>query len=101
MELRYASKQLERRCTRQAEMVKAYGAERAKKIRLRLDDLRAAAEMADLLRMGGKWEALKADRQGEWSGRLTANWRIIVTPVAGAIAAATVLVIEIEDYHKR
>lgn len=82
-------------------MVTAYGAERAKKIRLRLDDLRAAAEMADLSQMGGKWEALKADRQGEWSGRLTANWRIIVAPVTETPATATVLVITIEDYHKR
>lgn len=97
MDLRYASKQLEKRCTRRAEMVKAYGAERAKKLRLRLDDLRVATEMADLLLMGGKWEALTGDRQGEWSGRLTANWRIIVKPAAGA--TATVLVIEIVDYH--
>lgn len=101
MDLRYASKQLEKRCTQQAEMVKAYGAERAKKLRLRLDDLRAAAEMADLLQMGGRWEELSGNRSGQWSGRLTTNWRIIVTPAAGSIVTATVLVIEIVDYHKR
>ena len=59
-------------------MQKSLGAERAKKLQLRLDDLRAAEKMADLLQMTGKWEELKADRAGQWSARLTGNWRLIV-----------------------
>lgn len=97
MELRYATRDLERICSDARRMQKALGAERAKKLQLRLDDLRAAEKMADLLQMTGKWEELKADRAGQWSARLTGNWRLIVCPVQGR--ELTVLVIEIVDYH--
>ena len=36
--------------------------------------------MADLLLGTGRWEELKADRAGQWSARLTGNWRLIVEP---------------------
>ena len=97
MELSYASRDLERICTDARRMQKSLGAERAKKLRLRLDDLRAAEKMDDLLQMAGKWEELKADRAGQWSGRLTGNWRLIVQPEEGD--EVTVLVVEIVDYH--
>ncbi|MDJ1371675.1 type II toxin-antitoxin system RelE/ParE family toxin [Gulosibacter molinativorax] len=98
MELRYADNELERRCTDARHMQRKLGAQVAKALRLRLDELRNAAEMSDLLFFAGRWEELKGDRAGQWSGRLTANWRLIVSPDDGAI---TVLVIEITDYHKR
>jgi len=79
-------------------MQKSLGAERAKKLQLRLDDLRAAEKMADLLQMTGHWEELKADRAGQWSARLSGNWRLIVEPDEEDDEIA-VLVIEIVDYH--
>jgi len=95
MELWYATSELERQCTDSRYMQRKLGAERSKRLRLRLDDLIAAVSMADLLVMAGKWEELKADRAGQWSGRLSGNWRLIVEPEASGM----VLVVEIVDYH--
>lgn len=98
MELRYADNELERRCTDGRHMQRKLGAQVAKALRLRVNELRRADEMGDLLFFAGRWEELTGDRAGQWSGRLTANWRLIVKPDNGTI---TVLVVEIIDYHKR
>ena len=97
MQLRYATRDLERICTDARRMQRVLGAERAKKLRLRLNDLRAAERMSDLLLMTGKWEELRADRAGQWSARLTGNWRLIVRPEEED--GTTVLIVEIVDYH--
>ena len=54
MELRYADRELERQCTEGRYMQRKLGAQRAKALRLRLDELRRAEELADLLFFGGK-----------------------------------------------
>ena len=71
MELRYADRELERQCTEDRYMQRKLGAQRAKALRLRLDELRRAEELADLLFFGGKWEELKGDRASPsfWSAR--------------------------------
>ena len=97
MELRYGDNELERQCTDARYMQRKLGAQRAKALKLRLDELRRVGELGDLLFIAGKWEAMKADRSGQWSGRLTGNWRVIVRPLSEAVA--TVEVIEIVDYH--
>lgn len=78
-------------------MQKKLGADVAKKLQLRITELIRVEEMADLLVGTGKWEQLKGDRSGQWSARLTANWRLIVQPEEGDRVA--VLVVEIVDYH--
>lgn len=97
MELRYADNELERQCTDRRYMQRKLGAQRAKALRLRLDELRRVTELADLLFIAGKWEELKGDRTGQWSGRLTANWRLIIEPDQTTITI--VLIREIVDYH--
>lgn len=97
MELRYADKELERQCTEARYMQRKLGAQRAKALRLRLNELRRVGELGDLLLIAGKWEELKGDRVGQWSGRLSANWRVIVEPDGTTITV--VLVREIVDYH--
>lgn len=98
MELRYASNELERQCTEQRYMQRKLGAQMAKALKLRLAELRRASEPADLLLGMGHWEELTQDRQGQWSARLTKNWRLIVEPEGNNV---TVWIIEIVDYHKR
>jgi proteic killer suppression protein len=78
-------------------MQKALGAQVAKALRLRLAELTYVEEMADLLHGTGRWEELTADRVGQWSARLTGNWRLIVEPHLGD--SVVVLVVEIVDYH--
>ena len=97
MELEYADNELERQCTDGRYMQRKLGAQRAKALRLRLDGLRRVDELGDLLFIAGKWEELKGDRAGQWSGRLTANWRLIIEPDQTTITI--VLIREIVDYH--
>lgn len=80
-------------------MQKELGAQIAKPLKLRIAELRRAREIGDLLLGTGRWEELDADRAGQWSARLTANWRLIVSPVDRTVV--TVRVVEIVDYHKR
>lgn len=96
MEIGYATRDLERLCTDERRMQKHLGAQVAKTLKLRIAELRYVQEVKDLLLGTGKWEELKADRAGQWSARLTANWRLIVEPANDSI---TVTIIEIIDYH--
>lgn len=97
MELRYATRELERICTDSRRMQKELGAQVAKALRLRITELTRVEEMADLLLGTGRWEELKADRAGQWSARLTGNWRLIVEPDTNTVV---VLIVEIVDYHR-
>ncbi len=97
MEVRYATRDLERVCTDARRMQTALGANLAKKLKLRIAELTYVEGMADLLEGPGRWEELKADRAGQWSARLTGNWRLIVQSEEGD--EVTVLVVEIIDYH--
>ncbi|MBS1674437.1 MAG: type II toxin-antitoxin system RelE/ParE family toxin [Actinobacteria bacterium] len=99
MELEYATRELEKTCTDERAMQKKLGAQVTKTLKLRIAELRRALQMDDLLLGTGRWEQMTGDRAGEWSARLTANWRLIVTPVDREIV--TVLVLKIEDYHRR
>ena len=98
MDVRYATRDLERICTDARRMQRALGAQVAKALKLRITELTRVEEMADLLLGTGRWEELKADRAGQWSARLTGNWRLIVEPDVDERVA--VLVIEIIDYHR-
>lgn len=99
MQLEFASRGLERQCTEERQMKRAFGAEVAKALRLRITELRYATEMNDLLHGIGRWEQLRGDRAEQWSARLSANWRLIVQPIDRE--TITVMVIEITDYHGR
>ena len=96
MELRYANNELEKQCTEERYMQRKLGAQVTKSLRLRLLELRRAGEPGDLLLGAGNWEELKQDRQGQWSARLTKNWRLIVEPEGNDVI---VWIIEIVDYH--
>lgn len=99
MGLRYASRDLERTCTEERRMQKQLGAQVAKALRLRIGELRAVQQFDDLLLGTGRWEQLVGDRVGQWSARLTANWRLVVAEESDDVVQA--LVVEITDYHKR
>lgn len=76
--------------------VKAFdGVERA--ARLKLDRLEAAAFLSDLARLpGNRFEALKGDREGQYSIRINDQWRICFEWVEGDPGPSNV---EIVDYH--
>jgi proteic killer suppression protein len=80
-------------------MVRAYGTQVAKTLKLRIAELRRVSEFTDLLLGTGRWEQLTADRAGHWSARLTRNWRLVVEEEPGHVATA--VIVEVTDYHHR
>jgi proteic killer suppression protein len=76
--------------------VKAFsGVERP--ARLKLDRLEAAATLKDLAVLpGNRFEALAADRKGQYSIRINDKWRICFEWPDGAPGPSSV---EIVDYH--
>ena len=80
-------------------MVRELGLQVAKALKLRVAELRRVREFRDLLAGTGRWEQLTADRSGQWSARLTANYRLIVQEERGGVATA--LIVEITDYHRK
>ncbi|WP_194948940.1 type II toxin-antitoxin system RelE/ParE family toxin [Actinomyces trachealis] len=97
MEVRYADRKVEKVCIDERQMKRALDATVAKKLRLRIAELYNVESFADLLRGTGRWEQLTGDRAGQWSARLSANWRLIVTDEGGTPVVACV--VEIVDYH--
>jgi proteic killer suppression protein len=75
--------------------VKAFsGFER--KAELKLDQLEAATSLFDLGLPGNRLEALKGDRQGQYSIRINDQWRICFEWPKGSPGPINV---EIVDYH--
>jgi len=75
--------------------VKAFsGFER--KAELKLDQLEAATSLLDLSLPGNRLEALKGDRQGQYSIRINDQWRISFEWPKGSPGPINV---EIVDYH--
>ena len=75
--------------------VKAFsGFER--KAELKLDQLEAATSLLDLSLPGNRLEALKGDRQGQYSIRINDQWRICFEWPKGSPGPINV---EIVDYH--
>jgi proteic killer suppression protein len=65
--------------------------------RLKLDRLEAAAALKDLAVLpGNRFEALAADRKGQYSIRINDKWRICFEWPDGAPGPSSV---EIVDYH--
>ena len=64
---------------------------------IRLDRLEAAVTLQDLAALpGNRFEALRGDRQGQFSIRINDQWRICFVWPEGAQGPANV---EIVDYH--
>ena len=65
--------------------------------RLKLDRLEAASSLRDLAALpGNRFEALKGDRQGQYSIRINRQWRICFEWPRGSSGPTRV---EIVDYH--
>ncbi len=110
MEVYFASPKLAdllqspRACTRE------YGAENAKSIAQRLQNLEYAANLAELASIERSLHELKAERTGQFALRLRAGLRMILIPLDdppprkqdGGLnwaRIASVIVLSVEDYH--
>jgi toxin HigB-1 len=69
----------------------------ARQAEIRLDRLEAATSVGDLAGLNGnRLEALRGERQGQWSIRINDQWRICFKWPPGASGPTEV---EIVDYH--
>lgn len=102
MEFRYAMKKLERQCTVERAMKKAFDMGVVKALKRRINELHSVESFADLFHTTGPWEQLSGDIAGKWSARLAANYRHFVEPIGDGqdpTALRIVEVLDIRDYH--
>lgn len=74
----------------------------ADRLRLRIKALETAENVGELPTHDplGKWHPLKADPEGLWAGRLSANYRLLIRPEGqNQQDAVVVTVVDIADYH--
>ncbi len=102
LEVLYENRKLEKLCTDEREMRKKRG-DIADRLRLRVNALRAADTVGELATIDplGKWHQLTGDHDGEWAGKLSGNYRLLIRPDGDSEPwdAVTVTVIDIDDYH--
>ena len=108
MEVRYKDNKIRELCEKQAVAEKKIGAASARKLKLRLVALEAAARVTDLL--AGNPHPLKGDRFGQFALDLARGWRLVFAPANdpcpsrpdGGIKWSQVTIVSIEfigDYH--
>ncbi len=111
MDIIFRSKSFGQECNHQDLLVRRYGRHRAKLIRRRLDDLKAAATLLVMRSLPGRCHELKGNRAGQLSVDLDGPYRLlfqvandpIPTKSDGGLDWAQVTAIEIlslEDTHE-
>jgi plasmid maintenance system killer protein len=80
VEILFLTSRLAKICNSYQESVKAYGPQRAKRLRLRLDQLRAAANLEVLRTLPGRCHELIGDRAGTLSIDLDGPYRLLLEP---------------------
>jgi len=81
MEIVFAATRLEKLCNSERELVRTFGPLRAKALRRRLDQLRAAQNLEVMRTLPGRCNELTADRRGTLSIDLEGPFRLIFEPV--------------------
>lgn len=92
------------------ERAKKYGAENAKKLARRLDDLRAAATLEAMRSLPGRTHELKGDRAGTFAMDLQGGARLLFAPLEdppprkpdGGLdwtQIEGIRILDVEDYH--
>jgi len=108
VEVVFASRKLAAACTSRKEAQKQYGAVRAKRLAVRLQQLRVADSVADLFEVTGRCHELTGDLAGQYALDLDGPYRLLFTPLApdgtrqttGDRGSATAVVVErIHNYH--
>lgn len=100
----YSDKKLEGICTDEGKC-RRFRSDLLNGVKRRHNALEVAESLEDLARIdpSGRWHRLSGNRDGQWSRRLTGNYRIIVEPVPGGMRVVAVeqavKVLSIEDYH--
>lgn len=109
MTIEFESNRFRKECNNHSLLVRRHGDVRAKKIRQRLDDLRAAASLEDMRRLPGRCHELLGNRSGELALDLGHLYRLVFRPANDPPLKAdggldwtrveAVVILAMEDYH--
>lgn len=80
MDILFATKRLRVQCTGERELTRTWGPERARRLRRRLDDLRAAGNLEVMRTLPGRCHELTGNRKGQLSIDLDGPYRLIFEP---------------------
>lgn len=80
MDIVFNNRKFEKECNNQRLLEKNHGANRAKRIRIRLDNLRDANVLEDMRNLPGRCHELLQDRAGQLSLDLDHPYRLIFEP---------------------
>lgn len=98
MDIRYKNKALERLCTVASAAAKKYGQEMSQKIQMRIDQIRAAESIEQMLQYRiGRCHQLHHNRSGQYAVDLVQPMRSVFECEKAEIQIACI--IEIIDYH--
>lgn len=110
MDILFASKDLERLCHDDKVAARALGADSARKLRTRLDDLNAAASLSYAHKLPGRFHALTGDRKAQFAFHLQGGCRLVIEPASNPLPTrangsldlekvTVVRVVFVGDYH--
>lgn len=98
MKIEYNSKGIEKVCTNAAVAEKKYGTEMAEKIHMRIDQIKAAESVEQMIQYHiGRCHPLKGNRKDQYAVDLVHPQRLVFEKKGNTIRIANI--IEIIDYH--
>lgn len=110
MDILFATTGLEKQLTTERKLMRTYGPDAAKVLRRRLDQLKAAEDLAVLRALPGRCHELREDRNGQLALDLRGPYRLIFEPAHDPLPTnegggldwkrvTAVRILEVEDYH--
>jgi proteic killer suppression protein len=110
MQIRFQTRKTEKIFNSARKLQKEYGADRAKKIKLRMAVLRSAVNLAEVPQQKpDRRHRLKGDREEQFAVDLVHPWRLIFKPLdpvpvleSGEVDLSKVteiVILSVEDYH--
>lgn len=98
MQVEYKTKTMEKVCTDASVASKKYGSEMAEKIQLRIDQIRAADSVEQMVQFRiGRCHQLQGNRKNQYAVDLVQPQRLVFEKKGNEIQIANI--IEIVDYH--
>ncbi len=80
MDIFFHTRKLQKQCSQDSNMRKTWGENRSKKLRRRLDDLKAAGNLEVMRMLPGRCHELHGDRKGTLSLDLDGQFRLLFKP---------------------
>jgi proteic killer suppression protein len=110
MRITFKTKHLKKCANNERYALKSLGKIRAKRLKIRLDDLYGAISLEDVRHLPGRYHELSEDRKGQWACDLDHPYRLIFKPHEYPVPTnetgryvwmeiVGIEIIEIADYH--